>query len=96
MLVARVIGNVTLSRCHPSLRGLALRVAVPLSLANLSGAESETGEELVLVDELNTGHGSLIALADSREAAQPFAPNDKPIDAYNAALIDRLDLEGLE
>lgn len=92
MQLARVVGNVTLSRWHPGLAGLALRLAAPLSAAALRGAPSEAADELVVVDELGAGQGALIAVADGREAAQPFAPQEKPIDAYNAALIDSLDL----
>jgi hypothetical protein len=33
-----------------------------------------------------------VAFSEGGEAAQPFRPHDKPVDAYIAALIDRLDL----
>ena len=36
------------------------------------------------------GLGATIALSDGGEAAQPFYPHDKPIDAYNAAILDTI------
>jgi hypothetical protein len=39
MRIAEIIGTVTLNRCHPSFVGAWLRLAVPLSLANLAGQE---------------------------------------------------------
>ncbi len=93
MRIARVFGSVTLNRVHPSFVGARLKLAVPLTLANLRGAAPETDEEVVVWDELGAGDGSLIALSEGAEAAQPFRPHDKPVDAYAAALLDRLDIE---
>lgn len=93
MRIARVFGSVTLNRVHPSFVGARLKLAVPLTLANLRGDAPETDEEVVVWDELGAGDGSLIALSEGAEAAQPFRPHDKPIDAYAAALLDRLDIE---
>ena len=33
-----------------------------------------------------------IAVSEGAEAAQPFRPLDKPIDAYNAAILDAVDI----
>jgi ethanolamine utilization protein EutN len=63
-----------------------------LSLANLTGQSSDRAEELVLYDELGARVGSRIAVSEGREAAQPFHPEMKVIDAYNAAILDHLDL----
>tara|TARA_Y100001978_G_scaffold137808_1_gene123231 strand:+ start:106 stop:396 length:291 start_codon:yes stop_codon:yes gene_type:complete len=93
MRIAEIIGTVTLSRCHRSLGGCTLRLAVPLTEAELAHGATPSGEELVLCDQLSAGLGSRVALSESREAAAPFFPEKKPIDAYNAALIDHLHLE---
>jgi ethanolamine utilization protein EutN len=87
-----VIGTVTLNRWHESLRGARYRVAVPLSLANLRGESLADGEGIVVYDELGAGDGSLIAISEGAEAAQPFRPEIKPIDAYCAAILDSVDL----
>ena len=92
MRIGKVIGSVTLNRWHPSLAGGSYRLAVPLSRSELSSPDSAAGEELVVYDELGAGPGSLIAFSEGGEAAQPFYPETKPVDAYNAAILDRLDL----
>jgi ethanolamine utilization protein EutN len=88
MRIADVIGNLTLSRWHPSLTGGVWRVAVPLAASALRGDESGRGEPLVVYDELGAGTGSRIAVSEGAEAAAPFQPEQKPIDAYNAAILD--------
>ena len=49
-----------------------------------------------MYDELGTGLGSYIALSEGGEAAQPFRPELKPVDAYNAAIIDQIDIPDSE
>jgi microcompartment protein CcmK/EutM len=93
MRIARVIGTVTLSRQHPSLAGARFKLAVPLSLADLTGGPGEPAPEIVVYDELGAGVGSRIATSEGREAAQPFYPEVRPIDAYNAAILDNLTVE---
>lgn len=93
MRIARVFGSITLNRVHPTFVGARLKFAVPVTLANLRGEAPETDEEVVVWDELGAGDGMLIALSEGAEAAQPFRPEVKPVDAYAAALLDRLDLE---
>jgi ethanolamine utilization protein EutN len=92
MQIAEVIGTVTLNRPHPTVAGGPLRIAIARSLANLQGESSENQEPIVVYDELGAGLGSLIAVSEGREAAQPFGPEGKPIDAYNAAILDHIDL----
>jgi ethanolamine utilization protein EutN len=90
MRIAQVIGTVTLNRAHPSLAGGSLRLAVPLALSDFMGETEPAGETLVVYDELSAGTGSFIAVSEGREAAQPFHPQVKPIDAYNAAILDQV------
>ena len=92
MRIAQIIGTVTLNRSHPDFPHVGLRLAVPLSLENLSGQEPATADPLVVCDELGAGLGSQILLSEGPEAAQPFRPKVCPIDAYNAGILDRVDL----
>ena len=88
MRVAKVIGNVTLNRCHPAFEGASLKMVLPLSLDTVDG-ESEPDPEFVVVwDQLGAGPGCTIALAEGPEAAMPFRPEIKPVDGYNAAILD--------
>ncbi len=88
MRFAKVIGTVTLNRSHPSFAGATLKLAVPLSLDNLTGKSTDEGETFVLYDQLSAGIGDVCLVSDGGEAAQPFKPELKPVDAYNSALID--------
>ena len=92
MRIAKVIGNVVLSRSHPSFSGGSLRLTIPMTLDELQNNSDPAGEELVVWDDLGAGLGSLIAVSESGEAAQPFRPAEKPVDAYNAAILDTLKL----
>ena len=93
MRIADVIGTVTLNRRHPSLTGGRLKLVVPLGLADLVGQRGEPAEEIVVYDELGAGVGSRIAVSEGREAAMPFYPDVKPIDAYNAAILDHVNID---
>ena len=94
MRLARTIGTVTLVEPHPTVRGGVFRVLVPLTAADLAAGDDghPTAEPLVAWDDLGAGDDQLVAFSEGGEAAQPFRPHDKPIDAYVAAIIDRLDL----
>jgi ethanolamine utilization protein EutN len=88
MRIGKVIGTVTLNRAHPSLQGARFPLVVPLSLDNLTGKSKDEAEAFAVYDDLGAGHGNLIAISEGGEAAQPFAPIYKPVDAYNAAILD--------
>ena len=92
MRVGEVIGTVTLAAWHPSLSGARYVLAVPLSLENLQGKAAPSAEELVVYDELGAGPGHRIAISEGGEAAQPFYPQMKPVDAYCAALLDQVEV----
>ncbi len=92
MRIMECIGKVTLSKCHPTLDGASWKLAVPLMHDGLLGKESGRTEPIVIFDEFGAGHGSLMAVSESAEAAAAFHPNTKPIDAYNAAILDHVNL----
>lgn len=92
MRICEVIGNVTLSRSHPSLHGAVWRIAVPLDRVALSGGETGRGEPYIVYDELGAGGGSRIAVSEGAEASAPFHPDQKPIDAYNSAILDHCEI----
>jgi ethanolamine utilization protein EutN len=93
MRIAEVIGKVTLSQCHPSLDGASWRLGVVLNQDGIQGDENGREEPIVIFDELAATTGSRIALSDGAEAAAPFLPKLVPIDAYNAAILDHVELE---
>lgn len=92
MRIAEVIGTVTLSRQHPSLPHGSFLIAVPFSLKALKESGSPDGEDIVVFDQLGAGLGHRIGVSEGREAAMPFHPERKPLDAYCACILDHLNL----
>jgi len=93
MRIGKTIGTVTLVEPHPAVRGGVFRLVVPLAAAELAAGDGRA-EPLVAWDDLGAGEGQLIAFSEGGEAAQPFRPADRPVDAYVAAILDRVDLAG--
>ena len=93
MRIAKVVGTVTMNGQHPTMHGARLRLIVPLSLAELRDGVAPQADEIVAWDELGAGLGSLVAISEGAEAAQPFRPNYKPIDVYISAILDQVDID---
>jgi len=93
MRIAEVIGTVTLSRCHPLITGYRWIVGVPFSLKALRDGTGPDGEDLVILDELGAGLGDKIGVSEGVEAAVPFFPIKKPLDAYNACILDVIEVK---
>jgi microcompartment protein CcmK/EutM len=89
MRIAEVIGTVTLSRCHPSVTGLRWILGVPCSLQALKTNGHGDGEEVVIADGLGAAQGQLVGFSEGGEAAVPFLPDNKPVDAYGACILDQ-------
>ena len=94
MRVMEIVGKVTLSKCHESLRGATWLVAVPMSRSALENPASGSGrgEPVVVYDELGANRGAWVAVAEGAEGSAAFHPDQKPVDAYNAAILDSIDI----
>lgn len=101
MRIARVIGHVTLSRKISALVPGSFLLCEALDEAGLKavGAGSRTPrrdkpmpESLVVFDELGAGVGQLIAVSEGAEATMPFYPKRVPLDAYNSAILDHVEV----
>ena len=90
MRIAEVIGRLTLSRVHPSIKGARFVITLPMPLEALTEDSPRRGEEVVAFDDLGAGPGDLIGLSEGREAANPFGETKTPVDAYCACILDRL------
>jgi microcompartment protein CcmK/EutM len=88
MRIVNVIGTVTLSRWHPTLTGYRWVIGVPTSLKALQQGLAADGEDLVILDELGAGFSQRIGVTEGAEAAAPFVPDKKPVDAYCACILD--------
>lgn len=93
MKLFRVVGNVTLSRCHPGYQSTTLLATEPAGEALVRGRPTDEPDLLVVWDELGAGHGSLLAVSDGAEAAQPFRPEMKAVDAYCSAILDDIHID---
>jgi microcompartment protein CcmK/EutM len=90
MRIAEIIGNVTLSRVHASMIGARWVIGVPFSLSALCTESVPDGEDVVIYDNLGAGVGARIGFSEGGEAAAPFHPQKKPVDAYCACILDSI------
>ncbi|KAA5540446.1 carbon dioxide concentrating mechanism protein CcmL [Roseiconus nitratireducens] len=93
MKLARTVGTVTLSKAHPSFATAKLRCVEVVDSIDQIDKQPLGGDTMVAWDLCSTGLGDLVALAEGPEAAQPFRPDVKCIDASIVALLDEIDLE---
>lgn len=89
MRIGKVVGRVTLTNAYETLAGGRFLIVDVQDRFALAGQKRQTGESLVVYDNLGAGNGDLIAFSESREACMPFYPEKRvPLDAYNAAILD--------
>ncbi len=99
MRIGKITGTVTLIPRDSNLPDGRLLICDVLDHQALSGLGSNRPrkapmpESMVVYDDLGAGEGSLVALAESGEAAAPFKPDDVPLDAYCAAILDEVIFE---
>jgi microcompartment protein CcmK/EutM len=91
--IHKIIGNVTLSRSHDCYRNARLLVAEPQEHYLLMNLPPKEPDLLVVWDELGAGNGQWVAVSDSAEAALPFRPELKAVDAYCSAILDEIYLD---
>ena len=94
MRIGKVVGRVTLNRAYDTLVGGRFLIVEVQDRFALGGEKRRTTESLVVYDHLGAGDGETIAFAESREACMPFYPEKRvPLDAYNAAILDRVAID---
>lgn len=86
MYLARVIGTVVAERKYEGLEGRKLLVVEPLDHRGAATREPE-----VAVDTVRAGHGDLVWLVGSREAALALDPWFVPVDAAIVGIVDDID-----
>lgn len=93
MKIHQVIGSITLSRSHPCYQAVRLLATEPVEQSLLTGLQPTEPDLVVVWDDLGAGVGNLIAVSDGAEAAQPFKPELKAVDAYCAAILDQVHID---
>ena len=88
MQLARVIGDVVITRKDPNLAGLTLLVLQPIAA---DGAPA--GRTLVAVDAMGAGTGETVFFVRGKEASFPWYPTEVPADAGVVGIVDHWDVE---
>jgi microcompartment protein CcmK/EutM len=83
MHLARVIGNVVVTRKDDNLTGLTLLILQPLT-----PEREPAGRTLVAVDSVGAGVGEEVFFVRGKEASFPFYPVEAPVDAGIVGIVD--------
>ena len=87
MQLAKVIGDVVVTRKDENLAAVTLLVLQPI------GADGNAvGRTLVAVDSVGAGIGETVFFVRGKEASFPFHPTEVPADAGVVGIVDHWDL----
>ena len=87
MQLAKVIGDVVVTRKDENLTGLKLLILQPLT-----PERQPAGRTLVAVDAVGAGVGEEVFFVRGKEASFPFYPVEAPVDAGIVGIVDHWDL----
>jgi ethanolamine utilization protein EutN len=87
MQLARVIGDVVMTRKDENLAGIKLLLVQPLT-----PAREPAGRPLVAVDSVGAGVGEEVFFVRGKEASFPFHPAEPAVDAGIVGIVDHWDL----
>ena len=87
MQLARVIGDVVVTRKDDQLAGIKLLLLQPLT-----PEREAAGRPLVAVDAVGAGVGEDVFFVRGKEASFPFYPAAPPVDAGIVGIVDHWDV----
>ena len=87
MQLARVIGDVVITRKDENLAGITLLVLQPIAADG-----TNVGRTLVAVDAMGAGVGETVFFVRGKEASFPFYPVEVPTDAGIVGIVDHYDV----
>jgi microcompartment protein CcmK/EutM len=87
MQLARVIGDVVMTRKDDNLAGITLLIVQPLT-----PDRQPAGRPLVAVDSVGAGIGDEVFFVRGKEASFPFHPVEPPVDAGIVGIVDHWDI----
>jgi len=85
--IARVIGDIVVTRKDENLEGRTLLVLQPIAADG-----SAVGRTLIAVDAVGAGIGETVFFVRGKEASFPFYPTEVPTDAGVVGIVDQWDL----
>ena len=88
MQLARVIGDVVVTRKDDNLTGITLLLVQPLT-----AERQPAGRPLVAVDAVGAGVGEEVFFVRGKEASFPFHPAQPPVDAGIVGIVDHWNVE---
>jgi microcompartment protein CcmK/EutM len=88
MQLARVIGDVVVTRKDESLVGIKLLIVQPLT-----PAREAAGRPLIAADAVGAGVGEEVFFVRGKEASFPFYPSQPPVDAGIVGIVDHWTLK---
>ena len=83
MQLARVIGDVVITRKDDTLTGITLLVLQPLT-----PDRQPAGRTIVAADSVGAGVGEEVFFVRGKEASFPFYPVEPPVDAGIVGIVD--------
>jgi microcompartment protein CcmK/EutM len=94
MRIGIVRGTVVLGKSVEALKGTRLLIVEPVTAENLEKKNGlGGGKSLIVADRLAPAVGQMVAFTEGREAANPYWPNDVPVDAYAALIVENADFK---
>lgn len=88
MQLAKVIGDVVVTRKDDNLTGRTLLILQPIAADG-----SPAGRTLVAADAVGAGVGETVFFVRGKEASFPFLPVEVPVDAGVVGIVDHWDVE---
>jgi len=88
MQLAKVIGDVVVTRKDDNLTAIKLLVLQPIAADG-----SNAGRTLVAVDAVGAGVGETVFFVRGKEASFPFYPVEVPADAGIVGIVDHYDID---
>jgi microcompartment protein CcmK/EutM len=88
MQLARVIGDIVVTRKDESLVGIKLLIVQPLT-----PAREAAGRPLIAADAVGAGVGEEVFFVRGKEASFPFYPSQPPVDAGIVGIVDHWTLK---
>lgn len=88
MQIARVIGDVVVTRKDALLTGITLLLVQPLT-----PERQPVGRPLIAADSVGAGVGEEVFFVRGKEASFPFYPVEAPVDAGIVGIVDHWDVE---
>ncbi len=88
MQLAKVIGDVVMTRKDDNLTGLTLLLVQPLT-----PEREPAGRPLVAVDSVGAGVGEEVFVVRGKEASFPFYPVEAPVDAGIVGIVNHWHVE---